>query len=136
MSDGRRPRRVAEDIRDSIASSLTRELSDPRLVGVVISRVETSPDLGLASVYFRSLQPATPRSINGLLRAFERASGRLRRRLAGQLRLKRVPELRFHYDEGPDARARVDELLHEIEHDQRSASELLEESPDGEPDEG
>ncbi len=130
MSDGRRPRRVAEDIRDSIASSLTREISDPRLAGVVISRVETSPDLGLASVYFRSLQPTTPRTVRALELAFEKASGRLRRRIASQVRLKRVPNLRFHYDEGPDARARVEELLDEIEHEREPSEPDADPTPD------
>jgi ribosome-binding factor A len=44
----------------------------------------------------------------------ERAQGRLRRGLGQAVPLKRLPELRFHFDDGPDARARVDELLAEI----------------------
>ncbi len=114
MSDGRRPKRIAEDIRDRLSASLMRELSDPRLVGTVITRVETTPDLGLADVYVRSMQPLDERQVRGLVSTLQRSAGRLRRGLAGQLRLKRVPDLRFHYDEGPDKRARVDELLEEI----------------------
>lgn len=114
MTEGRRPQRVAEDIRDCLAVSFSREIADPRLAGTVVSRVETSPDLGLAKVYVRSLQSLSPRNTRALIRSLERAAGRLRRSVASQLRLKRVPELRFFYDEGPDARARVEELLDEI----------------------
>lgn len=117
MTEGRRPQRVAEDIRDCLAISFSRELADPRLSGTVVSRVETTPDLGLAKIYVRSLQSLTPRTTRALIRSLEGAAGRLRRALASQLRLKRVPELRFYYDEGPDARARVEELLEEI-HDE------------------
>jgi ribosome-binding factor A len=68
----------------------------------------------LADVYVRSLQPLSPRDLRGLLSTLRRSAGRMRRSLGVEVRLKRVPELRFHYDEGPDRRARVDELLEEI----------------------
>jgi len=114
MSDGRRPKRVAEDIRVNLGSALQREIADPAVSSVVITRVEVTPDLGLASVYVRLLVDPNERSQRAALRALQRAAGRLRRGLGAALRLKRVPELRFHYDEAPDARARVDELLDEI----------------------
>src|SRR5690606_41794625 len=40
MSDGKRPRRVAEAIRKHIAEAFTREFFDPRLTGLMITRVE------------------------------------------------------------------------------------------------
>ena len=49
-----RQRKVADQIRDIIANSLSRgEISDPRLNGVMITRVTVTSDLQLASVYFR-----------------------------------------------------------------------------------
>jgi hypothetical protein len=42
------------------------------------------------------------------------AAGRLRRHVGQRLALRYTPELRFVYDEGPDAAHRVDELLSEI----------------------
>jgi ribosome-binding factor A len=42
------------------------------------------------------------------------AAPRLRRALGSRLGLRRVPELRFVYDTGPDRAARVGELLGEI----------------------
>jgi ribosome-binding factor A len=45
------------------------------------------------------------------------AAGRLRSAGAPALRLKRVPELRFAYDEGLDAARRVEELLREVDDD-------------------
>lgn len=121
MADGRRPRRVAQDVRDTLSAALSREIADPRLAGVVITRVETTPDLGLASVYVRSLSEPSPRTKREVLAALDRASHRLRRGLAAALRLRRVPEVRFFHDDGPDARARVDALLEEIATEQAPA---------------
>ena len=49
-----------------------------------------------------------------VMRQLSRAAPRLRRAVAAGLRLRRVPELRFSFDTGPDATARVEELLAEI----------------------
>ena len=45
MSDGKRPRRVAEEIRKHIAEAFGRELFDPRLIGLMVTRVEVGADL-------------------------------------------------------------------------------------------
>ncbi len=118
--DGRRPRRVAEDIRNCLALALGREFSDPRISAAVITRVETTPDLGIANVYVRTLVETSPANVKALMRTLSGVSGRLRRIVGKQLQLKRVPELRFFYDEAPDLRARVDELLSEVA-EERSA---------------
>lgn len=118
MADARRPRRVAQDVRDILAAALSQEIADPRLAGVVITRVETTPDLGLASVYVRSLSDPSPRAKRDVLAALDGASHRLRRGLASALRLRRVPLVRFFHDDGPDARARIDALLEEIAKEQ------------------
>lgn len=115
MSDGRRPLRVAQDIRDALGSALAQQLSDPRLASAVITRVELSADLQMADVRVRVLAEPTARTIREVLEALQRASGLLRKVIAARLRTKRVPQLRFSYDQALDARARVEELLAEIE---------------------
>jgi ribosome-binding factor A len=89
----------------------------------VITRVEITPDLGVAHVYVRTLIDANDKNVKLLTRTLQRAAGRLRRLLGQQLRLKRVPELRFQYDEAPDLRARVDELLAEVATERAASQE-------------
>jgi ribosome-binding factor A len=50
-----------------------------------------------------------------VLTRLKRAVPRLRRALGPSLKLRRVPDLRFIYDDGQDAHDRVGELLREIE---------------------
>ena len=115
-ADGRRPRRVAEHIREALARALQSELSDPRLVGVVITKVDVGADLALARCSVRLLVgDEDSRKRRAVVVALTGAAPRLRRRLGPAPGLKRVPELRFEYDLAPDCRARVDELLQEIE---------------------
>jgi ribosome-binding factor A len=118
-ADGRRPARVAERVRDTLASTMQRDLSDPRLLGVGITRVEVPPDLSVAFVYVRHfLGGETEAQRRGAIRALNSAAGRLRRGLGPALLMRRVPELRFEYDTGPDATRRIEELLQEIRDEQ------------------
>lgn len=118
-AEGRRPRRVAERLREYLGQVLATELSDPRLFGLAITRVEVTADLGYGDVYVRVHGATEPEARGAVLHSLARARGRLRRGLGPLLGLRRVPELRFHYDTGPDARARVDELLDEWKREQR-----------------
>jgi ribosome-binding factor A len=99
-----------------LAQALQRDISDPRLSMVGITRVEVPPDLSVAIVYVRHyVGESNEQSRRSVLRALRSAAGRLRHGLGPMLAVRRVPELRFEYDTGPDATRRIDELLHEIE---------------------
>jgi ribosome-binding factor A len=115
--------RVAELVRKELATSLSRELSDPRLTHVVVSRVEVTDDLQMARVYVRLAVADSTVARVRVLRALRSAAGLLRHRLGEALKLRRTPELRFAIDEGLDAQQRVDELLGEIERDKKGESE-------------
>jgi ribosome-binding factor A len=57
-----------------------------------------------------------------IIERLRRASPRLRRVITPRLELKRAPELRFHYDVGPDAYRRVADLLKEVDADRAAAA--------------
>lgn len=119
-TESRRPRRVAEAIRATVAEALNESLSDPTLSGIVITAVEVSDDLLVARIGVRRLvDDGNTASRQRVVQHLERANGRLRRLLAPRLDLRKVPELRFYFDAGPDKRARVDELLNEIAQEER-----------------
>lgn len=114
-SDGRRGQRVAELIKSSVVE-LLRDMDDSRLSLLVITDVRLSDDLSIATIGVRSLAGAdSERDQRSLLRALRHASSRLRRGLSGRVELKRLPELRFHWDVGQDHARRVEEILREIE---------------------
>jgi ribosome-binding factor A len=123
MTDGKRPRRVAEAIRKYIAEAFTREFFDPRLTGLMVTRVEVGGDLSTARVHVRPAVPsADPAARLEIEKAANRAAPHLRRALGAQLGLKKTPSLAFFYDAGQDAIDRVEALLGEIERDSGSPS--------------
>jgi len=112
MSQGSRPDRVADQIRSEIASLLTRDLRDPGVGFVTLTRVTVTPDLQHARVRYTSLGDEKARVATA--RALERAAPFLRRQLGARLHLRRVPELQFIYDESVAGQDRLEQLLREF----------------------
>jgi len=118
--DGRRTLRVSGLLRARLGMLLSRELADPELSSVVITNVEVSKDLSIARVSVRTLVDTDDLARRErVLTQLGRAASRLRRALGPGLGLRRIPDLRFAYDTGPDKSARVDELLAEIEREKK-----------------
>jgi ribosome-binding factor A len=124
MAQGARPDRVADQIRAELASLLSREVKDPGIGFVTITSVRVTADLQLARVYYSSLGDEAARTQTK--RALDRALPFLRRQIAARLRLRRAPELAFHFDDSLDRQDRVEELLREI----HAADQPAEATPD------
>lgn len=90
--------RVASQLQRALNDLLRGDVKDPRLWGVSVTEVRVSGDIRVARVFFSTLDPdADPEPV---FESLERASGYLRSRVAGLLRLRHTPELRFSLDEG------------------------------------
>jgi ribosome-binding factor A len=112
MGQGSRPERVADQIRAEVTTMISRELHDPGVGFVTVTRVHVTPDLQHARVYYTSLGDATAR--RNTARALERAAGFMRRQIGQRLRLRRAPEILFEFDESVGHQDRVEQLLKEI----------------------
>jgi ribosome-binding factor A len=91
VGDGTRTVRLQELIREEVNFILRSEVRDPRLDGVVITRVELAGE-ACARLWFTAENEEDRRE------ACEHVAGFLRVRLAESLGLKRTPELRFRRD--------------------------------------
>ena len=112
MSQGSRPERVADQIRAEVSSMIARDLHDPGLGFITITRVQVSPDLQHARVYYTTLGDAAARAGTG--KALDRASSYMRRQIGQRLRLRRAPELTFLFDESIAQQDRIEQLLQEL----------------------
>lgn len=112
MAQGSRPARVADQLRAELSDLLRREVKDPGVGFITLTRVSVTADLQLARAYYTVLGDAGQR--NKTRRALERVTPFLRSQIAKRISLRRVPELAFHYDETIDRLNRVEELLQEI----------------------
>ena len=113
MAAVKRATRVAGRMAEELSVAL-RGLGDPRLEGVLISRVEVTDDLQSARVYVRRELGGEEKAVKAALKALGLAAARLRRTAGQALRLRYMPELRFFYDDSLDAVTRIEELLLEV----------------------
>src|SRR5262245_21691740 len=128
MAQGSRPDRVGEEIRHELASLLSREVHDPGIGFVTLTRVKVSPDLQLARVFYTMLGDEAQR------RETEKALGRatpfLRRQIGARIRLRRVPELRFEFDRSVENQDRIEKILIDLQAERNARAA---EAPSAEP---
>jgi ribosome-binding factor A len=106
-----RMRRVNESVRAVLAEAVG-ELKDPRIGFVTITGVDTSADLRQATVFVSVL--GSERKREQSLAGLDAAHGVLQRRIAGELRLKRTPQLTFKYDPSVAEGVRMSKLIDEL----------------------
>jgi len=121
MAQGSRPDRVGEQIREEISSLLLREVRDPGIGLVTLTRVKVSPDLQLVRVYYTLMGDAKAREATR--RALERATPFLRRQIGSRIRLRRVPELRFQFDESVEHQERIERILLDLQEERKARAD-------------
>jgi ribosome-binding factor A len=118
MGQGSRPDRVAEQIRQAVGVALARDVQDPRIGFVTITRVKVSPDLQQVRIYYTTI--GDERTRKDTARGLEAAKPFLRRVMGSRVRLRRVPEMAFEYDRGVEHQDRVEQILHELAEERRA----------------
>jgi ribosome-binding factor A len=106
-----RMRRVNETVKEVLAETV-RDLKDPRIGFVTLTEVRTSPDLRHAQVFYTVLSDDEDERA-ATQEGLESAAPLLRRELGAQLRVKRIPALRFTHDPVPEHGRRIERLLDE-----------------------
>jgi len=109
---GNRPDRVGEAIRDELAQLLARDVHDPGIGFITLTRVSVTPDLQIARVYYTTM--GDEKAQRETDKALKRATPFLRRHLGARIRLRRVPELTFFYDASIAHTDRIEQILQDL----------------------
>jgi ribosome-binding factor A len=111
--DTRRPDRVAEAIREEVATFLNEGVKDPRVVGLVtVTGVDVTRDLRHAKVYVSIIGSEQERAAT--FEGLASLAGHLRGVIGRKLRLRIAPEIDFRNDESIARAARIEALLSQI----------------------
>lgn len=127
MAQGARPERVGEAIRQELSVILQRDVHDPGIGFMTITRVKVSADLQVVRVYYTVIGDEKARKDTA--KALGRATPFLRRQIGQHIRLRRVPELFWEYDESVEKQDRIEKILLDLQRE-REAREQAQE-PDG-----
>lgn len=100
--------RVKEQIMREMAELVRTGLKDPRAGFITINEVEVTRDYSHATIYYTVLDDST-REITA--EALEHAKGFLRSELSKRIKLFRIPELHFEYDESIERGMSISHLI-------------------------
>ena len=104
-----RPERVAEQIKIIVSGIIAKDLDDPGLGFVTVTRVSVSPDLENASIYFSVLGDEPQKKSS--MEALDRATGFVKGILGDKLSLRMVPKIKFVYDASLEKASRMWNLM-------------------------
>lgn len=93
-----RTRRVEEQLRRDLAELIRHEIKEPDLGMISISEIKVSSDLSIAQVYITIMQDDR-QVIDYTMHTLGNYAGKLRGLLGKRMRIRRVPQLNFLYDD-------------------------------------
>jgi len=109
----KRTNRVAELVKQILSETIAREMRDPALQFVTLTKVKLTEDLKEAKIYFSKM--GGPQARDEALAGLQRATSHLRGVLAQRAGLRVVPTLRFLYDDTLDYVENIERLLRQAQ---------------------
>ena len=109
--------RIGDQMQRELAQLIQREVKDPRVGMVTVNAVKVSRDLGYADIYVSllSTEELTEESaeVKESIAVLNKASGFLRGQVGRAMKLRVVPQLRFHFDTLQGYSRKMDSLIRE-----------------------
>ncbi len=116
MESGRRAKRVANLIKESLSRILIKDFQGAGAGLITVTRVEMTADLQTAHVYLSFFGEV---EAERALKLLEQRKGYLRKSIASEVKLKYNPKLIFSQDPIPEYENRIDSLIERIRDDQK-----------------
>ena len=107
--------RIADQMQRDLAELIRSSLNDPRLGMVTVNQVTVARDLGYSDVYVTLLTAedldADAEEVKTTINILNGAAGFLRSELSRMIRLRTIPQLRFHFDASVKRGRQLDQLI-------------------------
>lgn len=118
--NNKRAARISQEIKKALSHIISFELNDPKISSMTsVSDVEVSSDLSHAEIFISVLGKDWDKKQT--LEGLEQAEGFLKRELGKAVKLRQMPELRFHIDNSIEHGLYMDQLIREtLEADRRN----------------
>jgi ribosome-binding factor A len=120
-----RANRVGEQMKKELSDIIGRKIKDPRIGFVTVTDVQVSGDLQQAKVYISVLGDEEQKE--NTLKGLAKAKGFIRTEMGNRIRLRKTPEILFEWDESMAYGNRINSLIHQLHHEERSMEKSEEE---------
>ena len=113
--DFKRTDRIADQMQRDLAELLRSSMKDPRVGMVTVNQVVVAKGLGFADVYVTLLTvddlDADAAEVKSTIKVLNGAAGFLRSELGRMIKLRTIPQLRFHFDASVKRGRQLDNLI-------------------------
>ncbi len=118
--------RIAQELKKVLSNSIAYELNDPKISKITtVTDIRISSDLSYADVYVSVM--GTDWDKNQTIEGLESATGYLKNSIAKEVKIRQIPELRFHLDNSLEYGLYMDQLINEtLEQDRLNAEKRME----------
>ncbi len=107
--------RINRNLKREISKILANEVEDKSIRFVTVTAVETTNDLSLSKVYVTILNDLKR---DETMKALLNAKGFIRSQLFDRVELRKIPDLRFLYDQSIEEGFKIEKIIKEkINHD-------------------
>jgi ribosome-binding factor A len=114
--------RMEKELLRILNNALVNKINDQRLEWVTITDVELTPDMQFAKVFFSKLEDEEIDS--GLCtQLLTKASGFLKKEIADAHILRRIPEIRFVYDDTGSKARKMEDIFKNLSEEKKDGSE-------------
>lgn len=118
MGQGKRTVRVAEELRKVVGEIITTRLKQSEVGFVTLTRVDVSPDLKSARIFYTSLGTEVKRE--KVQDNLDEYCHMIQSEIARTMRLRFTPKLKFIYDTGAEETFKIQSILNKIHNEQKS----------------
>ena len=108
----RRTERLSDLLLETLSELLLRDVKDPRIGTVTLTRVDVTPDLRQARVGYCTLGDASAQA--KAQKGLQSTAKFMQGKVARLLRMRYAPEIHFEYDDAFEKADEVDRLLKSI----------------------
>jgi ribosome-binding factor A len=117
----KRTDRISDLIMREISEIIFREVKDPRIGMVTLTRVEVSDDLSLAKIYYSII--GSEKEFNDSAKGLSQAAHFIQRLLGKRLALRHIPHLNFIPDHSLDYSFEIEGLIKKIKEQEKEREE-------------
>lgn len=112
-----RTARVGELLKREISNIIQRDLQDPRLGFVTVTRVSVTKDLKQTDIWISVMGDHTVKHTS--LDTLNHARNRIKELLSGRVTLRFLPGLRFHLDTSIEYNAHISEVIERLRKEEK-----------------
>jgi len=106
-----RTKRIGSNFTKEISFIIMEEVKDPNIKFVTLTGCDVTNDLSYAKVYFTTLKEEYKEET---LKALNKAANFIELELAKRIKIRKMPQISFHYDNSIEYASRIENLIKEI----------------------